>query len=168
MKNTFKYIIALATASAIFSCNNSTADNNRKSFNELEKANWLIGEWQNSSPEGNATEIWAKQNDSTYSGKSYFISGKDTLSSETISLEQNGEELYYIPTVKDQNDGQAIKFIFTALTSKQLVFENPKHDFPQKISYTQITSDSLLAEISGAIDGKQESQKFQMTRIKKN
>ena len=170
MKNTVKYFMVLAIASVIVSCSNSsntiTTDNTINGFNELEKANWLIGEWENNSPEGNATEVWEKKNDSTFAGKSYFIIGKDTVSSETISLEQNGKELFYIPTVKGQNNAQPVKFTLASSTNKQLVFENPKHDYPQKISYIQITNDSLLAEISGTIDGKQNLQKFPMTRVK--
>jgi Domain of unknown function (DUF6265) len=107
-----------------------------------------------------------KKNDSTFSGRSNFIAGKDTLSSETISLEQNGGNIFFIPTVKGQNNEQPVKFLLTYSTMNQLVFENPEHDFPQKITYTQITKDSLLAEISGMMAGKQNSQKFPMTRAK--
>jgi sarcosine oxidase delta subunit len=171
MKKIFKNFMVLAITSTIISCSNSsntnTTDNTINGFNELEKASWLIGEWQNNSPEGNVMEVWEKKNDSTFAGKSYFVVGKDTVSSEIISLEQNGKELFYIPTVKDQNNEQPIKFALTSSASGQLVFENPKHDFPQKISYTQITKDSLLAEISGTIDGKHNLQKFPMTRVKK-
>jgi len=135
-------------------------------FNELEKANWLIGEWQNNLAKGNASEIWEKKNDSAYIGKSYFIRGKDTLSSEVISLEQTDNKLFYIPIVKGQNNGQPVKFVLTSSMSNQLVFENPEHDFPQKISYTLIDKDSLLAEISGMIEGKLSSQKYPMARIK--
>lgn len=168
MTHRFKYILLLAIANTIISCSNSnstkTTGVNSNSFTELEKASWLLGGWQNNSPEGSATEVWEKQNDSTFTGKSYFVVGKDTVSYETISLEQHGKELFYIPIVKGQNNGQPVKFTLTALTSKQLVFENPKHDFPQKISYTQLTTDSLLAEISGTIEGKENSQKFPMVR----
>lgn len=170
MKHTFKYLIVLAIASTIISCSNSgkenATDNTTKRYNEIEKANWLIGQWQNNSPEGNATEVWDKLNDSTFIGKSYFVVGKDTVSSETIRLEQNGSELFYIPTVKEQNAGQPVKFTLTNSSNNQLVFENSKHDFPQKISYTKISKDSLLAEISGIMEGKQNSQNFPMTKIK--
>jgi hypothetical protein len=47
-----------------------------------------------------------------------------------------------------------------------LVFENPKHDYPKKITYTQITEDSLEAEISGILEGKASSEKFSMKKIK--
>jgi len=170
MENMLKLFMLIMIAITISSCNNSSnlksTEAKINSFNELEKASWLIGEWQNNSVKGNASEIWEKKNDSTYFGKSYFVVGKDTVSSETISLEQNGNQLYYIPTVKDQNAGKPVKFMLTSSNSSQLIFENPKHDFPQKISYTLISNDTLLAEISGSIDGKQNSQKFPMTRVK--
>jgi hypothetical protein len=53
----------------------------------------------------------------------------------------------------------------TSSTSNQLVFENSIHDFPQIITYTQITKDSLLAVISGKINGIMNSQDFPMKRI---
>lgn len=165
-----KCFMLIAVASIISSCNNSSqqksSETNLNSFNELEKASWLIGRWQNHSVEGNTSEIWEKKNDSTYFGKGYFVAGKDTVSSETISLEQHGNHLFYIPTVKDQNAGKPVEFILTSSNSSQLIFENTKHDFPQKISYTQLSNDALLAEISGIVDGKQNAQKFPMKRVK--
>lgn len=168
MKNRLKSLLLVAFANSMSFCNKSS---NQKSsctninrFNKLEKASWLFGEWQNKSPEGNATEIWERENDSMFAGKSYFVVGKDTVSSETISLRQNGNELFYIPTVKGQNNEQPVKFALTSSTRKQLIFENSTHDFPQKIAYTQITNDSLMTEISGTMNGKQNSQKFVLTR----
>lgn len=166
MKKTFNYFMLLSAASIIISCNNSGKQKHIINYTELEKANWLIGEWQNNSAEGNNTEVWERENDSVFSGKSYYVIGKDTVSSETIRLEQNGKTLFYIPTVNEQNNRQAIKFALTSSTIKQLVFENPEHDFPQKITYEQITNDSLLAEISGMKEGKQNSQKFPLARAK--
>ncbi len=133
-------------------------------YSELIKASWLIGTWKNDSMNVHATEIWTRKNDSSYEGKSFYVVGSDTVSSESINLEQRGKELFYIPVVKDQNNNEPVKFVLTSLTSKQLVFENPAHDFPQKISYTQIAADSLLAEISGLQKGKPASEFFPMKR----
>ena len=78
----------------------------------------------------------------------------------------SGIELFYIPTVKEQNSGKAVKFKLTSSSDTQLIFKNPKHDFPHTISYTQISNDTLLAEISGMMEGKHNSRKFPMTRVK--
>ncbi|MEI6347861.1 MAG: DUF6265 family protein [Bacteroidota bacterium] len=167
MKKINFIIILFAATNLIVSCQSSSNQNSEKNNSKIiEKANWLIGVWENKSPEGIATEIWVKQNDTAYYGTSYFVIGKDTVSSETISLTQVGKDLFYIPTVKNQNNGKAVKFTLTTLSDNQLVFENPKHDFPQKISYKKISNDSLVAEISGILNGKQNSQLFPMKKMK--
>jgi hypothetical protein len=45
-----------------------------------------------------------------------------------------------------------------------LVFENKEHDFPQKITYTKISNDSIVAEISGMKDGKQSKESYPMKK----
>jgi hypothetical protein len=129
---------------------------------EIEKAAWLVGNWENKSPEGNLSEIWTKENDSVYHGQSYFVKSKDTLHFETISLTQVGDAVYYTPTVIGQNGNKPVVFKMTLMADRQMVFENPAHDYPQKITYTKITNDSLVASISGIQQGKPSSEKYPM------
>lgn len=167
MRNTLSYAVVLATA-ALFSCaenKSETTDNASATGGELEKVSWLLGTWQNNSAEGTATEAWTRENDSTLTATSYFVAnGADTVSTETILLQERGGKLFYVPTVKDQNQGQPVNFTLTTISDKQLVFENPEHDFPQKITYTRITNDSVVAEISGMIEGKMNAQAYPMKR----
>lgn len=155
----------------MFSCGNKPAAETpvvpaKPKFEMMEKAEWLIGKWGSVLPEGTTTETWSAKNDSVYVGQTYFIAGKDTLFSESISIEQRGKDLFYIPVVKEQNGGKPVEFKLTSATEKQLVFENPTHDFPQKITYTQQTPDSLVAEISGTDKGKAAAEQFVMGRVK--
>lgn len=131
---------------------------------KIKIADWLIGNWENTSPEGVLTENWQKLNDSTFSAASYFIKGKDTIHSESIILAQLGETLTYKATVKGQNDDKPVFFPSTSESDKQLVFENPKHDYPQKITYTKGANNTLTAVISGTLNGKPSSEKFVMTK----
>lgn len=147
---------------AIVSCKNSDSNKNDK----IKVASWLLGNWENKSPDGNLTENWEKVNDSTFQATSYFIKEKDTIHFETITLQQKDEQLIYSATVKGQNDDKPVAFKLTTGTEKQLAFENPKHDYPQKISYTQISADSLVAKISGIQQGKPSSEQFSMKKIK--
>jgi len=59
-----------------------------------------------------------------------------------------------------------VRFATKTISETQLVFENPQHDFPQTISYTKITADSLVAEISGTKNGHERKQIFPMKRVK--
>lgn len=128
---------------------------------------WLTGKWENQTQRGKMVEEWSKLNDSTYTGKSYMITAADSISLESIALKKEGNEIFYIPTVKGQNNDQPVKFKLTSSSPNQLVFENPAHDFPQKITYTLESENSLMAEISGVVNGQQRARKFPMKKAEK-
>ncbi len=132
----------------------------------LKKAEWLLGKWATDWKGGWLQESWERLNDSTYIGTSIFIKGTDTMSPETIRLEQHGNALFYMPIVRNQNDGKPITFKLTLIKVHELTFENPAHDFPQKIRYKQITANSMEAEISGAVKGIVHAELFKMARVK--
>lgn len=163
----YKKITFLVLITILISCKKSDADDSDKNEKgKLKTAHWLIGSWENKSTEGTLSENWKKVNDSTYHGQSYFIKGNDTIHFETIQLQQKGEELTYTATVKGQNDDKAVPFKLTQTTEKELIFENLKHDYPQKITYTQITADSLVATISGMQQGKPSEEQYPMKKTK--
>jgi hypothetical protein len=170
MKKTIPLLYTVALTTAFISCQKkeNTETNIQgptpKTFAQIEKANWLIGEWANTSKEGVLTETWTKENDSTFLGKTYFITGKDTAFTESIQLMQKEDQLLYIPTVSDQNKGKHVSFTLTTSSEKQLVFENKEHDFPQKITYNKISNDSIVAEIYGIKDGIESKESYPMKK----
>jgi hypothetical protein len=145
---------------AFVSCKNSESNQKEK----IKSVNWLLGKWESNVYQGSLSENWKKSNDSTFQAESLFIKEKDTLHFESITLQQKGQELIYTATVKGQNNDKPVSFKMTSETAKKLVFENPKHDYPQKITYTLINKDSLVAEISGTQLGKPSSEKFGMKK----
>ena len=166
IKNISAFCLSIFLFILFFSCPNQVKTESKPIIipGIIENASWLIGKWENISNDGNGFESWVKINDSLYSGESYFIKGKDTLSTEFIKLEQLLGALYYIPTVSNQNGSQPVSFKLSSYDKDHLIFENPSHDFPQKITYSQINSDSLLAEISGMYKGIPRVEKFPMRR----
>lgn len=135
-----------------------------KQVSKIVGKDWLLGKWENKSDEGNLLEIWKKVNDSLFIGESYFIKEKDTLHSEKIELKQKGEELFYIATVKGQNNDKPVTFKYNIEIAKQLVFENPQHDYPRKIVYKPFAKDHLLIEISGVQQEKPSSARYSMRK----
>lgn len=132
----------------------------------IEKAGWLIGNWENVTPQSDFREIWARKNDSVFSGKSFVTVSKDTVFNESMELLQRNDSLFYVVTVKGQNNEKPVAFYLTTASGKELVFENPKHDFPTKITYAKITNDSLVASVSGIQNGKEARESFPMKRSK--
>jgi hypothetical protein len=155
-----KTILSLLIILSFASCQKS------KEVSKIVAANWLLGNWENKSDDGDLLETWKKVNDSIYDGESYFIKGKDTLHFEKIQMKQKGESLFYIATIRGQNNDKPVTFKHNDTIEKQLVFENPKHDFPQKIVYSQITNDSIIIQISGIQQGKPSSERFSMKKSK--
>lgn len=155
-----KAILILILALTFTSCLKS------KEASKIVVADWLLGNWENKSDDGDLLETWKKVNDSLYDGESYFIKGKDTLHFEKIQMKQKGEALYYIATIKGQNNDKPVTFKHNDTIEKQLVFENPKHDYPQRIVYSQITKDSIIIQISGIQQGKPSSERFSMKKSK--
>ena len=155
MKNAI-YILVLVLTLA--SCQKS------KEVSKIVGKDWLLGKWENKSDDGNLLEIWKKANDSLFIGESYFIKGKDTLHSEKIELQQRGESLLYVSTIKGQNNDQPITFNHNIEIAKELVFENPKNDYPRKIVYKPIAKDRIFIEVSGIDQNKPSSTRYSMKK----
>ncbi len=132
----------------------------------IQQSQCLIGIWENKTARGVIQETWTRSSDHSFSGKSCMIRGADTILLETIQLLQEKDSLFYIPTVTNQNGGLPVRFTAVHSGTDQLVFENPNHDFPQRIVYTRIHADSMVAEISGKRNGQERKQFFPMKRIR--
>ena len=145
---------------------NSSEKDSIKPAKSLDQVAWLIGSWSNKSSDGASYEVWRKYNDTLLLGRSYFIKGADTVSSEYIKLVKKGNDVHCIPTVPDQNKGLPVSFKLIFINDSKMVFENLEHDFPQTIAYQQLAPDSMLAEISGMIKGEYRAQQFPMSRTK--
>jgi len=169
MNKSFNTTILSALLIVLISCKSSLNTQTQSNATEqaaLKKAAWLIGTWESKSSRGSLYETWSIVSDLEYLGKIYMIKDMDTVIFETVQLIQQQNNLYYIPSVKDQNNGQAVSFKSTFVSETKIIFENPEHDFPQMISYTMTPPDSLLAQISGMKEGQKQVQDFPMRKIK--
>ncbi len=164
-----KKAIIFIFIAGLCACNSSKQEEvttNSQKVNLLDKAQWFIGTWQNQTSDGLFTEKWNQKNDSVYSAIStVVVNHKDTVFFESILLEQKNNELFYTVSVKDQNKELPVSFKLVNVTANQLVFENSTHDFPTKITYLKILEDSMVASISGLIDGKEKTEQFPMKKI---
>jgi len=171
MKNNNLPIVLTLILILFFSCKNESqievfGIKTKKKFLQLENANWFIGKWENLTETARFEEIWNKVNDSTFLGESVVIIARDTVFYEKMDLFQKSDSLILKISVKDQNNEKPVLFYLTKSNNNQLVFENPKHDFPNKIVYNKINSDSIVATIEGIKNGKTQSEAFPMKRTK--
>lgn len=152
------YISLLIAFPLIFSCrerHNQLNDN----FHKIVKK--LPGLWKIDNAD--YFEEWEK-NEKIYLGLNFSTEGYDTIIQETIKIFHEAGQVFYEPTVFDQNDGNPIKFELIMADSMTLTFENKSHDFPQQISYSFLSKNKMKAKISGIVDGKEKTISFNYTK----
>lgn len=107
---------------------------------------YLEGEWH--AINGNVVEVWEQVSADRMSGFSYKETRDNVL--ETLEIVREDGEISYKATVPTQNDGKTIPFKLVSKKGKQRVFENPQHDFPQRLIYELIAVDTLHVMVLGA------------------
>lgn len=125
---------------------------------------WISGCWETTSEGRTTTERWGKTTENLLVGTSQTVKGTKTVAFEFLHILNNGQGLYYIA----QPSGAKAPTPFGAIsvTANEVVFENSKHDFPQRIIYRQDKADSLFARIEGKQGEKEMSMDFPMKRVK--
>jgi hypothetical protein len=111
---------------------------------------WMSGHWDTVSANGEWTEeSWAPRRGGLMLGYSRSGAGARLREFEFLRIEA-GED--GVPAYLAQPGGQpAVAFRLTAHGAGSATFDNPAHDFPQRIVYRR-TGDVMVATIS-ALDG---------------
>ncbi len=117
----------------------------------------LAGTWALTKPSGTIMgETWVAKNDSTMAGKSFMIKNGDSSILETVQWVKDGKNMFYIPIAYGQNSDEPVFFKLTSITGTAYIFENPAHDFPKRIVYDFINSNTLHAYIDDGTDKKRQ------------
>ena len=116
---------------------------------KLERLQWLLGSWKREGRSGTIHESWTRLGDRVLEGTSTRVdkSGGIHVPLEDLLLVEMGGEVFYISKV-DENP-YPVAFRLTELAERSAVFENPTHDFPQRIVYELREDGTLLAAIEG-------------------
>jgi hypothetical protein len=130
---------------------------------ELDKLSWLAGCWTSDAGGRQIDEQWMKPLGGTMMGMSRTVAGGKTVDSETVVIRQTGSGIAYVAKPAGQAEAS---FAMVAANSTEVTFENPAHDFPQRIIYRLNPDGSLHARIEGTRDGKVRGVDFPMKRGK--
>jgi hypothetical protein len=119
-------------------------------------AGWLAGCWSLTQGDRTVREHWLPPDGETMMGVGRTVSGGKTTEYEFLLIRQGATGLEYV--AKPSAQAEAV-FTSTRVGSREIVFENPAHDFPTRIAYSR-SDGGLLATISGAVNGKSRSIEF--------
>lgn len=110
---------------------------------------WLAGHWLQAAGERRSEEIWLPPSDNLMLGVNQTIEGGETRSFEYLRIEIRGHVAVYWASPGGR---EATPFTLTESAAGSARFENPEHDFPQRITYRR-EGDRLDATIEGTVDG---------------
>ena len=127
----------------------------------VERLAWLQGCWEIVSPQRTVEEQWMAPRGGIMIGMGRTVRDGRLVEYETVVIREEGNQLAY----EAHPSGQApAVFLANAVTDSMVVFENPKHDFPQKVGYQRDGADTLLAWIEGTDKGQTRRIEFPYRR----
>ena len=123
---------------------------------------WLAGEWVGSRGTGGATSIeerWSPPLGGAMLAVSRTVSREKMRAFEFLRIVERDGGLVYIA---QPGGATPTEFILTELSHSRAVFENPRHDSPQRITYEKADDGGLSAAIGYIKGGK--PQRFEFKR----
>ncbi|HKS05144.1 MAG TPA: DUF6265 family protein [Gemmatimonadaceae bacterium] len=112
----------------------------------IERAAWLAGCWELRATNRLTHEMWMPPAGGSMMGASRTATASATREFEHLRISTDGARLVYTALPSGQRE---TSFPSTLVSDTLLVFENPQHDFPQRISYRKRGADSVIARVEG-------------------
>jgi len=126
----------------------------------------LNGVWNTAINGKTIYESWKTVNPKLMTGMSYSIRGADTIVFEQTKIVDENNQVAYLARARNQNQGREVSFKLISSANKTFIFENPEHDFPQRVIYQLVSADSLHAWIEGKYQGKGSREDYYYRRMK--
>jgi len=127
----------------------------------LSRVAWMQGCWETTSPQRTIDEHWMAPRGGSMLGISRTVREGRLVEHELMILTERGEQLAYEAHPSGQSPAT---FLSTTVSSSMVVFENPSHDFPQRIGYERKGADSLTAWVEGPQNGRTRRIEFAYRR----
>ncbi len=153
----FAFTVMFASLLVFSQCYNQSNEATKESKNivSIDNVRFLEGTWVDrktfgfKSPPQHFVEVWKSYPDSM-SGAAYMVIENDSSLMELISIVMINEKLTYIARPKNQS---LVSFTLINDGKESFVFENKANDYPQKLTYKNISKDSLHITLDGISKG---------------
>jgi Domain of unknown function (DUF6265) len=106
---------------------------------------WMSGNWTNHVGEKWAEEVWLSPRGNMMLGNSWSGEGDSVGFWEQMRIEREtkGDVVFWAVA----GDQKPVRFVASEIGKQAITFENPQHDYPQRIRYWRVGK-KLKAEIS--------------------
>jgi len=124
---------------------------------------WFAGCWEmRPSPSFSIEEQWTRPAAGTLLGMGRTIKGGKTVFTEFLRISVENGTLTYTARIGTKG---VTGFPLLRMSADEVVFENPAHDYPQRIIYRK-QGDRLFARIEGLDKGKEKHSDFPYVRAR--
>ena len=129
---------------------------------DLDRLGWMTGAWVQKTDDSHVQETWLTPTDGVMAGVSQTRRAGQKPFIEYMKISVEPEGLTFTAMIP----GQPPKpFVLKPGGDGEAVFENPGHDFPQRVIYRRCGPD-LCARIEGTLQGKAQLQDWRYTRVR--
>jgi hypothetical protein len=130
---------------------------------QLERLGWLTGCWAAEKGEAGSVEHWLPLAGGTMLGIGRTVRNGRTVEHEFMQIRLNAEgQPVFIAQPSRQKEAT---FVATSIDERAVTFENPAHDFPQRVIYRAVGESGLAARIEGQRNGTTRGIDFPMRRV---
>jgi hypothetical protein len=123
---------------------------------------WLAGCWRQESAERTVEEMWMAPRGDGLLGMSRTVARGRIVDHEFLQIRVLDGRLVYIAKPSRQPEAT---FTATRIGPLEVIFENPAHDFPQRVIYRMQPDGHLAARIEGTEKGQPRGIDFPMKRV---
>ena len=135
---------------------------NAQDSTSIEDVDWIVGCWKSTNSKYDAREHWMTPAGNMMVGMSHTVSDDKTVGYEYLRIEESDGKLIYIANPSGQEEAS---FYQSEITDKKMVFVNPDHDFPQRITYYLLNDGSIHARVEAEKDGEVKGFNIFMERV---
>jgi hypothetical protein len=128
----------------------------------IDRVSWMQGCWQMEANGRTVEEQWLSPRASSMLGVGRTTRGTVLVEYEMVLIRERGDQLSYEAHPSGQDPAV---FMSSAIGDRSIVFENLKHDFPQKVGYESRARDRLLAWVEGPQNGTTRRIDFTYQRV---
>lgn len=127
----------------------------------IDRVAWMQGCWRLTAGSRTVEEQWTAPRGGTMLGTSRTVVDGQLTEYEFVVLRERGEALVYQAHPSGQLAGE---FPLASVDGMSVLFENPQHDFPQRIGYRRDGA-RLTAWIEGTMGGRSRRVEFPYERV---
>lgn len=147
---------------AVLATHRASAAPNASDEPALADLAWMAGHWATEEHGTRTEELWLAPGGGLMLAMNRTTPQTGRAAFEYLRIEERKDGLVYVASPGGKG---ATEFPLADVGERFVLFENPAHDFPQRIRYELDATGALQAQVSGVVAGKEQAEKWTWKRV---